>query len=91
MSELTSVVVFIIINHATIITNLLFLFLAVLTSSIICSAAVAELMAASAGHVVATLVLLDPKLALSALLCICGIEPLEECLIASIIASFNLS
>ena len=63
----------------------------VATSSVICSALVAELMAASACHVVASFVLFDPKLASSALLCFCSIEPLLKCEIAFIHASFNLS
>ena len=89
MNELTSIVVIITIYHAN--TNFFFLFRMVSACSVICSTLVAELMAASASHMVAALVLLDPKLALSALLCSRSIEPLEECLIASIVASFNLS
>ena len=65
MSELTSIVIIITVPVSTI--DVLSRF--VVTSVIICSTLVTELMAASAGHVVAAFVLLDPKLALSALLC----------------------
>ena len=71
MSELTSIVVIIIISQVTTRTiNFFFYFLLeAITFPIISSAIIAELMAASASHVVAAFIFLDPELALSALLC----------------------
>ena len=63
MNDLTSIVVIIRFVHSSNVYIFFFFKTVVFTVRIVCSTDVAELMAASARHVVTAFILLDPELA----------------------------